>query len=66
MIETASLVNAYVASLEARRIPFNTLKAYRGDLHRFVTIMPGDLGTITASEIESYLRGCSIEMNCGI
>ena len=39
----------------AQRIPFNTLRAYRGDLHRFVTTMPGDLDTITAPQIESYL-----------
>src|ERR1019366_10453908 len=56
MIETAAMVNAYVASLESRRIPFNTLRAYRSDLHRFVTTMPGDLDTITAPQIESYLR----------
>ena len=55
MIETASLVSAYVASLESRRIPFNTLKAYRSDLQRFVATMPGDLRTITVPEIESYL-----------
>lgn len=55
MIETASLVSAYVASLESRRIPFNTLKAYRSDLQHFVATMPGDLGTITVPEIESYL-----------
>ncbi len=62
MIETASLVNAYVASLESRRIPFNTLKAYRGDLHRFVTMMPGDLGTITAPQIESYLSAGGVSV----
>ncbi len=50
-----ALMTAYLASLEARRIPFNTIKAYRADLTRFVALMPGEMEAITVAQIEAYL-----------
>ena len=50
-----ALMTAYLASLEARRTPFNTFKAYRADLTRFVALMPTELEAITVAQIEGYL-----------
>lgn len=50
-----SMMTAYLASLEARRIPFNTFKAYHADLTRFVAMMPTEMEAITVAQIEAYL-----------
>jgi site-specific recombinase XerD len=55
MPATASMIDAYLLSLESRRVPFNTLRAYRGDLRHFVRAMPETLELITLAQIEVYL-----------
>ncbi len=55
MSTPSALMTAYLASLEARRIPFNTIKAYRADLSRFVALMPSEMEAITVAQIEAYL-----------
>jgi site-specific recombinase XerD len=55
MSTPSALMTAYLASLEARRIPYNTFKAYRADLTRFVALMPSEMEAITVAQIEAYL-----------
>jgi integrase/recombinase XerD len=50
MPATASMIDAYLQSLESRRVPFNTLRAYRGDLRHFVRAMPETLELITLAQ----------------
>lgn len=51
-----ALMTAYLASLEARRIPYNTFKAYRADLTCFVALMPSEMEAITVAQIEVATR----------
>jgi site-specific recombinase XerD len=55
MSTPSSLMTTYLASLEARRVPYNTCKAYRADLTRFVAMMPSEMEAITVAQIEAYL-----------
>jgi integrase/recombinase XerD len=55
MPATARMIDAYLVSLEARRAPYNTLRAYRSDLRGFGRAMPDELAAITLPQIEAYL-----------
>ena len=50
-------VDLYIASLRARHVPANTIKAYTHDLRHFVATVPADLDQVTAPVIQQFLEG---------
>jgi integrase/recombinase XerD len=55
MLNTQSTIQAYVTSLQARRVPVHTQRAYGGDLRRFAPFAGDDLDTVTIASIEAFL-----------
>jgi site-specific recombinase XerD len=55
VLDTHATIAAYVTSLQARRVPFHTQRAYAGDLRRFTPFAGDDLTTVTVSAIEAFL-----------
>src|SRR6266567_5846431 len=57
MTRTCEAVDGFIASLRARRVPANTIKAYAHDLRHFVAAVPTALGEVSASLIQAFLTG---------
>ncbi len=57
MTTTSEAIDLYLASLRARHVPANTIKAYTHDLRHFLAAVPADLAQVTASSIQQFLEG---------
>lgn len=57
MHTTSESADLYIASLRARHVPTNTIKAYTHDLRHFVASVPTDLDQVTAPVIQQFLEG---------
>jgi integrase/recombinase XerD len=57
MATTQEGVDLYLASLHARHVPANTVKAYTHDLRHFIAAVPADLADVTAPLIQHFLAG---------
>ena len=55
MSTTGESTDLYIASLRARHVPTNTIKAYTHDLRHFVATVPTDLDQVTAPVIQEFL-----------
>jgi site-specific recombinase XerD len=62
MHTTPDLIAAYLASLEARQVPYHTRRAYGGDLRRFVTVVGMDLAQVAVPDIERFLTSGDVQV----